>query len=318
MPVYNAEKFVGKAIDSILAQTFTDFEFIIINDGSTDSSEEIIQSYSDARIRYIKNDSNLKLIKTLNKGIELAKGEFIARMDSDDISLPERFENQIKIFESNNEIDFINGRAYNINENGELNGQEWIYLSPNSLKYISIFACVICHPSVMIKANILKKYKYRDLEKTLNIEDYDLWCRLLLDGHNAICMDAPVLNYRLSSTSITATCNESIKENLLKVTNEHLSHYNYSISPEALNALKGYNNTYEGGKALKNELGKFQRNVLGHEKASTIIEFETWAIKRILRISKRIISEKKTMEFIQYIFLIIIPLFIQHIKTRYK
>ena len=89
MPVYNGEKYLREAIDSILNQTFTDFEFLIINDGSTDSSVEIINSYDDSRIRLIHNEKNLKLVATLNKGLDLARGKYIARMDCDDISLPD-------------------------------------------------------------------------------------------------------------------------------------------------------------------------------------------------------------------------------------
>src|SRR5215218_8078213 len=92
LPVYNAEKYLKAAIDSILNQTFPDFELLIINDGSSDGSEKIIKSYTDNRIVYVKNGENSGLINTLNKGIDLATGEFIARMDGDDIAVPERFE----------------------------------------------------------------------------------------------------------------------------------------------------------------------------------------------------------------------------------
>ena len=104
MPVYNAEQYLREAIGSILHQTFTDFEFIIINDGSTDRSEEIIKSYTDTRIRYYKNESNLKLIATLNKGFDLAGGKYIARMDADDISLPNRLQLQFELMEKNPEV----------------------------------------------------------------------------------------------------------------------------------------------------------------------------------------------------------------------
>ena len=101
MAVYNGEKYLLEAIESILNQTYTNFEFLIINDGSTDSTEEIILSYSDQRIRYIKNEQNLKLIASLNKGLDLAKGKYIARMDADDISLPDRLEKQVNFLERN-------------------------------------------------------------------------------------------------------------------------------------------------------------------------------------------------------------------------
>ncbi len=94
MPVYNAEKFLGEAIESILNQTFTDFEFLIIDDGSTDSTIKIIESYTDSRIRLFKNQENLGISATLNKGIEMASTELIARMDADDISYSSRIQKQ--------------------------------------------------------------------------------------------------------------------------------------------------------------------------------------------------------------------------------
>ena len=99
LPAYNAERFLKESIDSILAQTYRNFELIVLNDGRTDRTEEIVLSYSDPRIRYVKNEQNLKLIKTLNKGIDLAKGEYIARMDADDVSVPTRFEEEVYKFE---------------------------------------------------------------------------------------------------------------------------------------------------------------------------------------------------------------------------
>lgn len=94
MPVYNGEKYLREAIDSILEQTLTDFEFLIIDDGSKDNSVQIINSYNDPRIRLVKNETNLGISKTLNRGIEMASAEFIARMDADDISYPARLQKQ--------------------------------------------------------------------------------------------------------------------------------------------------------------------------------------------------------------------------------
>lgn len=104
MPAYNAEKYLREAIDSILAQTFTDFELIIINDGSTDFTKDIILSYTDQRIRYIENEQNSGICVTLNKGLDAARGRYIARMDSDDISLPRRLEVQVQYMDSHPEI----------------------------------------------------------------------------------------------------------------------------------------------------------------------------------------------------------------------
>ncbi|MBC7694099.1 MAG: glycosyltransferase family 2 protein [Burkholderiales bacterium] len=104
MTAYNEELYIKEAIESVLAQTYTDFEFIIVNDGSIDQTESIILSFSDDRIKYVKNEHNLKLIDSLNIGLNLAKGKYIARMDSDDLCMPERLEKQIEFMEANPEI----------------------------------------------------------------------------------------------------------------------------------------------------------------------------------------------------------------------
>ena len=104
MPVYNGALYLREAIDSILSQTHTNLELIIINDGSNDNSEEIILSYEDNRIRYIINEKNSGICVTLNKGLDIAKGKYIARMDCDDISCPERLQMQIEYMEQNPSI----------------------------------------------------------------------------------------------------------------------------------------------------------------------------------------------------------------------
>lgn len=104
MPAYNAEKYIGESIKSILNQTFIDFEFIIINDGSRDRTKEIILSYSNDRIVYLENEINSGIVVTLNKGLEYATGEYIARMDADDIAVAERLEKQIEFMEENKDV----------------------------------------------------------------------------------------------------------------------------------------------------------------------------------------------------------------------
>ncbi|MBU2018619.1 MAG: glycosyltransferase family 2 protein, partial [Bacteroidetes bacterium] len=116
MSVYNGDKFLFEAIDSILHQTFTDFEFLIINDGSTDKTEEIILSFNDTRIVYHKNMSNEGLINCLNFGLLIAKGDYIARMDADDIAYPQRFEKQFLFMESNPEVGLLGSWVETIEE----------------------------------------------------------------------------------------------------------------------------------------------------------------------------------------------------------
>lgn len=170
MPVYNGEKHLKEAIDSILNQTFTDFEFIIINDGSTDSSESIVLSYADERIRYVKNDVNLQIVKSLNKAIELAKGQYIARMDADDISLQIRLEEQVRFMQSHPEIDVCGTWVHTFGDREET----WEYpLSHDEIKALLLLNSALAHPSIIVKRSMFSDFSFSN--KYLGAEDYYLW-----------------------------------------------------------------------------------------------------------------------------------------------
>ena len=173
MPVYNGEKYLRQAIDSILSQTFRDFEFLIINDGSTDATVEIITSYTDTRIRLIHNDTNLGLIATLNKGLDLAHGEYIARMDCDDISLPKRLAKQVSFMDRNSDVGICGTWIQFIGSNRI----KKYPLTHEAIKVYLLFNCPLAHPSVMIRKDVLRK---NDLYYDINYkhaEDYELWTR---------------------------------------------------------------------------------------------------------------------------------------------
>ena len=177
MPVYNAEKFLKEAIDSILNQTFKDFEFLIINDASTDNSKKIIISYQDSRIRYFENKKNLGVAKTLNRGLRLAKGEYIARMDADDISLPDRFKKQVEFMEKNPQTAICGTWLQLIN-----NKVDDIWRCPSdheTIKSLSLFYSSIYHPTVFIRINILKKNNFFYNPLFVHVEDYELWVRIM-------------------------------------------------------------------------------------------------------------------------------------------
>ncbi|MDB5208034.1 MAG: glycosyltransferase [Flavisolibacter sp.] len=213
LPVYNAAPFLKEAIDSILVQTLTDFELLLINDGSTDGSESIIESYADERIRYIKNVKNCGLIFSLNKGIEMACGEWIARMDADDIALPQRLEKQVS-FLSTNSVDLLATTVKLIDKDGRPLA-DWKDDIANTTacqikKFLPKNNC-IAHPTVMGRAKLFKKYKYQpDLTGEYKYvhnqkysEDYDLWLRLSADGVIIEKLTEPLLFYRVLTTSIT-------------------------------------------------------------------------------------------------------------------
>jgi glycosyltransferase involved in cell wall biosynthesis len=175
MPVYNNENFIAQAIESILTQTLSDFELILINDGSTDRTGDIAQSFSDERIRYIKNEQNYGLVASLNMGLEMAKGDLIARMDGDDISMPNRFEEQYRFLISHQEIGAV-GSAIQIIDADSRPIREWKFPSdPAMIRWTMIFTNPIAHPSVMMRKSLVQCVGgYRDFAA----EDIDLWERL--------------------------------------------------------------------------------------------------------------------------------------------
>src|SRR6187551_2698878 len=158
LPAYNCEKYIAQAIKSVLQQTFTDLELIIINDGSTDKTESIILSFADPRIIYLKNETNRGLIFTLNRAIEIAQGTYIARMDADDISLPARVAKQKKFLDTHLETTMVSTTINLIDENGSDKGT-WLLdrkkIYHNAIRNKMPFENCIAHPSIMIRAAVL-------------------------------------------------------------------------------------------------------------------------------------------------------------------
>lgn len=178
MSVYNAGDYLFQAIESILEQRFEDFEFIIVNDGSTDKSGAILDHYRqlDKRIRILEQE-NKGLIASLNRGCQAARGAYIARMDADDISLPNRFVQQIEFMRSRPEVGVLGTGVYLIDEAGNLL-QIRDYPSKHFfIKWQLCFNHAIAHPTVMIKRELIEKIGGYD-SKMLHVEDYDLWRRL--------------------------------------------------------------------------------------------------------------------------------------------
>ena len=175
MSVYNGEKYLREAIESILNQTFTDFEFIIVDDGSIDNSLEMIKSYDDERIKIINNEENIGLTKSLNKALKVARGEYIARQDADDISLPNRFEEQIKYFEECPEVVLLGTDIYIINETGKTVGKRIVLTKP-SIKDL-LKNNQFNHGSVMFKKEVINQLGgYNELIRYS--QDYELWLRI--------------------------------------------------------------------------------------------------------------------------------------------
>lgn len=177
MPVYNAGIYLKEAIESILNQTYTDFEFVIINDGSTDSSAEVIQGFDDSRIKLFNNNKNLGLIATLNIGLELCKGEYIIRMDSDDISLPNRIAHQIRFLEENPQIGLIGSWFEDFGDHIE-NKIVRYSQKDSEIRIRHLYQTHISHPTAVFRTSIIRENQIRFDPDFVYGEDYNFWVEM--------------------------------------------------------------------------------------------------------------------------------------------
>ena len=206
IPCYNAERFVEKAVRSIMEQTYHNLEIICCDDCSSDSTLAILEKLSaeDERIQIIKHSENKQLIYTLNELVEIAGGEYIARMDADDISLPERIEKQLDFMQKNPEIDFCGCNAWHINENDKVIGKSTLPESYDDIKFFLPFYSTFYHPTVFAKAAVLKENPYD--KEFLHAEDYELWCRLIFEkGLRGNNLNEKLFEYRINSKGISVT-----------------------------------------------------------------------------------------------------------------
>ena len=207
MPVYNAEKYLNESIESILNQTFTDFEFLIFNDGSTDNTEKIISSYNDERIIFSNKQINVGYAKHLVNGIKISVGRYIARIDADDISLPTRLEKQVKFLDNNQDIAVVGSHATHIDSNGKLICHRKLPVNLNSnLLYIILGKNPLIHPGTMFRKKIVESIGgYR--EDYMPSEDIDLWLRLYQNGYVSENIAEYLTKVRIHQLQISKTDN---------------------------------------------------------------------------------------------------------------
>lgn len=230
MPVYNAQAYLQEAIESILNQTFTYFEIIIVDGSSTDKSYEIIQKYAKADIRIvaIKTEKNLGLIKTLNMAIGIAKGKYIARMDADDISLPDRLIKQFDYMENNPEIGISGGTMQIIDNKGKSIGVRKYHLNDEQIRKNIFRYSPFSHPLIIIRRAILDKSGFYD-QNYNHAEDYELYFRI---GEYSKFgnLDATLLKYRVHNNSITISKIQKMEAMTLEIREKYSNGYGYSMT----------------------------------------------------------------------------------------
>ncbi len=226
MPVFNAEKYLSDAVKSILSQTVRDFEFLIINDGSTDASVKIIESFKDSRIRLIHNEINSGLIETLNKGINLACGKYIARMDADDFSHPERLAKQVQFLEQNAEVGLC---ATKVREMGKTDNY---WFASKHIPVLLLFNATICHPSVMFNNKKLKSNLVYPNE-FIHAEDYALWIHIIKQSKIEM-LDEILLDYRVSLGQVTNKYADEQKVSATAIRKKYLKQMCFTFTQEQL------------------------------------------------------------------------------------
>lgn len=217
MPVYNAEFYIKESIDSILKQTFEDFEFLIFNDGSTDNSADIVRSYNDKRIKFFDNKQNKGYVYHLNYGIQIAKGEYISRMDADDISHPMRLKKQVEFMDRNPKIGVCGTWFIIIDSNHIVKPA-----TDNTRIRLSLLKdSAIGHPTVILRTNLLKKYGLQYDASFVPAEDYLFWVNLSQYCELANLPEV-LLQYRVHNHQISSVRRKEQKEKAQLVRNHQI------------------------------------------------------------------------------------------------
>lgn len=209
MPAYNSEKYIAQSIQSILNQTFTDFELCIINDGSTDGTAAVIDKFDDPRIIKTHRSQNGGLVATRNALIDQARGRYIAYLDNDDVAFPDRLKKQFNFLEAG-KADICSGAYQTFNEEtGEHKNSKEPYSDADIKALITVY-CPLCNPAVMGRAEIFKRFKYHPGND--HAEDYSLWQEIALAGYRMANLKDKLITYRIHPKQISRVANASAAE----------------------------------------------------------------------------------------------------------
>jgi glycosyltransferase involved in cell wall biosynthesis len=242
MPVYNVDMYLAEAINSMLQQTVTDFELLIINDGSTDSTRDVVLKFTDPRIRFIENEHNIGLANTLNKGIDLARGEYIARMDGDDISLPHRLEKQAAILDQHPDIDVCGAgfRFFGAKNATVINPEQH-----EAIKAGLLFSCCVTIPLYRKKSLMEAHLQYE--QEFFPAEDYRFWTECILKGLKIHNIQEILFLYRMHPTQVS-----EVMTNQSKMSDSVRTYYFQALFPSAdLKDVKNFIKEFSGSTIIK-------------------------------------------------------------------
>lgn len=226
MPIFNGEPFIQETLKSIFSQTYRHYELIIINDGSKDNTKYILKKIKNSRIRILTNTRRKGVAKSLNSGIRIAEGEYIARMDADDICHPKRLALQVAFLQKNPSVGVVGTFALLIDAHGKEEGSIKLPSRNSEIKSEFFTRNVMIHPSVMIRSSLFKKYGLYD-SSLEGAEDYDLWLRF--NQHTAFHnLPYNLLSFRRSKKSISYSEMKRIQRMAIVARIKAIKHYGYS------------------------------------------------------------------------------------------
>lgn len=277
MPVYNSEQYVGDAIQSLLVQTFRNFELIVVDDGSTDRSSEIIHGFSDSRILVLKNDSNRGIVFSRNRGLAAMNGKYYAPFDSDDTAVPDKFEKQVNFLEKNPDIAMTGSWAMLCDEKGNRMLQKWkLNARPEMIPSIMLFRNYFVHSSVLVRQDAIKNMTYQEGFDV--VEDYR-FCADLAFGQKVFNFPGYLISYRIHQ-------NSAMRSNSKRMQNQDRKIYRYLFDTlkiklsesemDCIFALKG-KDRFDDFKTLR-ELHSFLLHVLSQNRKLNL--FNRTALER--------------------------------------
>ena len=307
MSVYNGGEFLKDAINSILSQSYKNFEFIIINDGSSDNFSEILELYDDERIKVLNNQENKGLVYSLNRGLLESIGKYIVRMDADDISLPNRIEKQVEFMEREPEVGVCGSYIEIFGDTIKRKVQRFPS-NVNVNEAFLLFSTCLAHPSVIIRKSIVDKYKLRYDDRYLHAEDYAIWCQAVKYTKISNIREV-LLKYRILESSVTRQANKNFQSRF----DVHKSIYkdifrnngiDYTEKELYLHFIISDNNRFRN-QALTirpSEINAHLTKILSHYRGASNYKYIAFLVnKRGLSLS-RWYSESRGFYFIMYLF----------------
>ena len=256
MPVYNGMVYLREALESVLCQTFTDFEFLIVDDASTDGSNACIRSYKDSRITLICNEHNIGQARSLNKGLERARGEFVARLDQDDVCLPKRLERQVSFLEKRSDLATVCAWEHSIDACGR-RIRSWRSELNNFGEFLGLLLlgkCPIWHPSIMFRRNVVAELGGYDASYA-PAEDFELWARLATRRYNAAIVPEFLVLQRVHGARQSIKRGSTQLENMRRAHNNLIQTFCAPGASESLAELLRLEETFWSHPKSKRQLG---------------------------------------------------------------